>query len=70
MNALRYHQGEVDRLSRAVRELDEAAGRPLEPSPDREERARRQIEYTTAQLIRHEISMALMSSRLETPRAS
>ncbi len=70
MNALHEHQREVERLSCAVRELAQAAGQPLEPSPDRDERTRRQIEYATAQRIRHEISMALLSARLASPLAS
>ena len=70
MSALHQHQREMERLSRAVRALDGAAGRPLQQPDDAEERMRRQIEYTTAQMIRHEISMALLSSRLATPIAS
>lgn len=69
IDALHQHRREVERLSRAVHALD-PVGEPLEASLERDERTRREIEYATAQMIRHEISVALLSSRLATPIAS
>ncbi|HSN21885.1 MAG TPA: hypothetical protein VLS49_14485 [Usitatibacter sp.] len=63
--ALHDHEREIERLTRAVRELGEAAGdRTCGDAGPLDDRVGRQIEYATAQKIRHEISMALLSSRL------
>ncbi|HUI99610.1 MAG TPA: hypothetical protein VLY46_05200 [Usitatibacter sp.] len=67
IDALQGHQREMERLTRALREFDEAASRRLVACAERDECARRQIEYATAQMIRHKIRMALISSRLATP---
>jgi hypothetical protein len=63
IDALIYHRREIEKLSLVVRELDEGAARAAEASA---ELARRQIEYNRAQMIRHQISLALVSSRLDS----
>ena len=61
--ALHRHEHEVARLRCAIDALGGDAVQDDAPAA-REERTRRQIEYDTAQMIRHEISMALLSARL------
>lgn len=62
LDALQEHEREVERLRRAMLALD-ADPEHSPASPAGEDRMRREIVYT-AQMIRHEISMALLSSRL------
>lgn len=66
IDALIYHRREIERLSLAVRELDESPARAAEASAQQGELPRRQIEYDRAQMIRHQISLALVSSRLDS----
>ena len=68
-SALHNHEREVARLQQAVRALDALADGKDSPAT-REELTQREIEYNTAQLIRHEISVALLSSRLAATLAS
>ncbi len=68
-NALHQHEREVERLQAEVRALDTGAAN-ASCCVDCEERNRRAIEYNTAQMIRHEISAALLSSRLASPLTS
>ena len=70
MNALHHHLLEVERLSCAVRALDRPVGEPLAACLEQRERTRREIEYATAQMTRHEISAALLYARLAAPLAS
>jgi hypothetical protein len=60
-NALRDHARKVEDLSRQVAQLD-ADCAPTADCPC--DTVRRQIEYANAQMIRHQISMALLASRL------
>lgn len=58
------HEVELDRLQAALSILTEIAKRLEGTLPSEQTRVRREIEFTTARMIRHEISIALLSSRL------
>jgi hypothetical protein len=55
---LRKHEREVEELSRALADLGGAK------DGGRNERVRREIEFTTARMTKHRISIALIASRL------
>lgn len=60
-NALHDHARQVESLCREVARLDAKCT----PSPDCPcDGVKRQIEYAHAQMIRHQIRMALLASRL------
>jgi hypothetical protein len=63
LEELYRHQLELSRLRRELSVLREAALR-FGASLAEEKRASRTMEYVAAQVIRHEISVALISSRL------
>jgi hypothetical protein len=60
-NALRNHARQMEDLSRQVAQLDAGCPSTADCPCDG---VRRQIEYANAQVIRHQIRMALLTSRL------
>ena len=65
--AMRHHQRELERLAASLGSLALRTDRPNEAALEQARRSRPQEVFVNAQMIRHEISMALLASRLEAP---
>jgi hypothetical protein len=64
VDAMLCEKDEMRRLQVELRALEGAATSRLGALPGDGDRVRRMIEYTTARMIQHEVSIALLSARL------
>ena len=64
LDELRQHEEEIDSLARALVQLDHSLSAATHACDDAQRSLARHIAYVKAQVIRHEISVALLQSRL------
>jgi hypothetical protein len=64
---MRHHERELERLSASLGTLGLRGALPSEAAMEQARKSRQQEVFLNAQMIRHQISMALLASRLEAP---
>jgi hypothetical protein len=64
---MRHHQRELERLAASLASTSLRTALPREGAMEQAPRSRPQEDFKNAHMIRHQISVALLASRLEAP---